>query len=115
LAIEGGLARKGTSIVMTHTSGGDKALPMLNAKNPKFFCVSVKFKPSVACKEYGPVAARLGEMLFWAATLVVILILGDIACAAFFGYGRVQPIARVAIVIWLIGLACRYVLTRKRA
>jgi len=31
------------------------------------------------------VAARLGEMLYWVATLVVILILGAIACAAFSG------------------------------
>lgn len=54
--------------------------------------------------------ARLGKMLYWAATFVVILIIGGIAFTIFFGNGRVEPFARVSIVIWLIGLACRLVL-----
>ena len=58
--------------------------------------------------------ARLGELLYWAANLVVILLLGDIAFTAFFGFGLVQPIARFAIVIWLIGFACRLVLARSK-
>jgi hypothetical protein len=61
-------------------------------------------------------AARLGEMLNRAATFVTFLILGTIACAAIFGNSGgnalfLGTVAFATIIIWLIGLACRYVLT----
>jgi len=60
-------------------------------------------------------AARLGEVLYWAASLIAVLILGIVAYGALFGGGRAEPFALVvfvggAVAVWLIGIACRYVL-----
>jgi uncharacterized membrane-anchored protein len=66
-------------------------------------------------------ASRLGEVLYWAATLIAVLIFGVIAYGDFYGTGRADPFLQgaaifLAGVIWLIGLACRYVLSgSKRA
>jgi hypothetical protein len=66
-------------------------------------------------------ASRLGEVLYWAATLIAVSIIGFIAYGALYGTGGADRLLQgaavfVAIVIWLIGLACRYVLSgSKRA
>jgi hypothetical protein len=60
-------------------------------------------------------AARLGEVIYWAASLFAALIFIDVVYGALFGSGRPDPLFRgsaifVAILIWFLGLACRYVL-----
>ena len=61
-------------------------------------------------------AARLGDVIYWAASLIAILIIGFMAYAALFGTGGgnasfAQGMGVVfAIAIWLVGLGCRYVL-----
>jgi len=60
-------------------------------------------------------AARLGDVLYWASTLVACLMAVLIAYAVLFGTGQgdlmVQGLVLfVAAIIWLIGRAARYVL-----
>jgi len=58
--------------------------------------------------------ARLGDVLYWAGTLVACLIAGLIAFAVLFGTGKGDPLLQglglfIAAAIWLIGRAARYV------
>jgi hypothetical protein len=60
-------------------------------------------------------AARLGEVIYWAASLIAALIFIAVVYDAFFGGGRADTLFHgsvifVAILIWVFGFACRYVL-----
>jgi hypothetical protein len=64
-------------------------------------------------------AARLGNVLYWAGTLIACLIVGLIAYAVLFGTGKGDPFLQglglfVAAVIWLIGRAARAVTLYRR-
>jgi hypothetical protein len=59
--------------------------------------------------------ARLGNVLYWAGTLIACLVAGLIAYAVLFGTGEGDWLLPglalfVAAAIWLIGRAARYVL-----
>ena len=59
--------------------------------------------------------ARFGQVLYWLASIVAILIAGTIAFGYFFGSLKGDPFMQlaglvIAAVIWLFGRACRYVL-----
>src|SRR5262249_21460585 len=71
-------------------------------------------KPKGVYESIGMVA-RLGNVLYWAGTLVACLIAGLTAFAVLFGTGKGDPLLQglglfVAAAIWLIGRAARYVL-----
>jgi hypothetical protein len=73
--------------------------------------------PSTARLREG-MAARLGDVIYWAAALIAATIAGLIAYAAVFGGGKGEPFMQVfflivAGLIWLFGRACRYVLTNR--
>lgn len=60
-------------------------------------------------------AARFGHVLYWAASLIAALMIGTAAFAVIANGVAINDagiLATVfyAVIIWLIGLACRYVL-----
>lgn len=63
-----------------------------------------------------PMATRLGDALYWSASLIAMLLVGLMAYAVLFGNGGsaaslAQGMGVVfAIGIWFIGLGCRYLL-----
>ena len=61
-------------------------------------------------------AARLGNVLYWTACGLAVLLLVAAAATVLFGTGRDAPFiaaieAVAAVVIWGIGLAIRYILS----
>ena len=63
-------------------------------------------------------AARLGNVLYWGASLIAVLLIALLFIAHAFGSGEgdkfLQAMVLVtAVAIWLIGRACRYVLAGK--
>jgi hypothetical protein len=57
--------------------------------------------------------ARLGNVLYWTGCLVVVLILGALVyawAAQALELFNVPVLLIIAVLIWLFGLACRYVL-----
>lgn len=60
-------------------------------------------------------AARLGEALYWTATIFVVLIVVWIVWGYMYNASRGDPIIPIvallfAAAIWLVGRACRFVL-----
>jgi hypothetical protein len=58
--------------------------------------------------------ARLGNVLYWAASLIAGLLALIAAYAMVFGTGEDRvfidtALAVIAVVVWLVGRACRYV------
>jgi hypothetical protein len=62
-----------------------------------------------------PMVARLGNVLYWGACLVAGLLALIAAYAMVFGTGEDRvfidtALAVIALIVWLVGRACRYVL-----
>jgi hypothetical protein len=58
-------------------------------------------------------AARLGNVLYWTATTIAVLL--ALLAARLYEFGGSEPLAIwgviiVAALVWLIGRACRYIL-----
>ena len=58
---------------------------------------------------------RLGNVIYWTATGIAIIVVALIAYGAVFGTGQADPALQVSVIIgagmiWLVGLAVRYVL-----
>jgi hypothetical protein len=70
---------------------------------------------AVSGRGESPMAARLGEVLYWGASVIAGLLMIGAAFAMVFGMGddrflMVGFVTVFAIIVWLVGRACRYVL-----
>jgi len=59
--------------------------------------------------------ARLGNVIYWVATIIAIAVLVLLGYGALLGGGQANPFAQGvfaigAIIVWLFGWACRYIL-----
>jgi uncharacterized membrane protein len=62
-----------------------------------------------------PMVARLGNVIYWAASILAAVVILLAAYAAFFGTGEGRllldaTLGAMGVGVWLVGRACRYVL-----
>jgi hypothetical protein len=75
----------------------------------------VIFVAAVSGRGESPIVVRLGNVLYWGASLIAGLLGLIAAYAAVFGTGDDRlfidaMLFVVAVIVWLVGRACRYVL-----
>ena len=87
-----------------------------------FACRFVLLRLGFAKSRKGPllftaILARLGKVLYWAASLIATLLVALVLYGQFFGTGDGEVLAQIEVIllaaaIWVFGWGCRFFLTR---